>query len=1376
MPNIFIPADLTVKVGERIQVPINIDDATGAFAFNFTITYDNNLVDFISVEEGDLIKDLKDLKEWALTRPLNPPSDRIPVGLDTATPLPQNSSGSIAIFTFEVKETASPGNTNFSLVNPIFNIRSLPGSTVPVTITSLFSIAIADDLTSNSGETITVPVTLNGATGVDSINFTINYNSAITLTQVNRGNLPPGLTLTSNIQPNSVRADISGTSAITTDSITIAELTFQVPAGTLAQEINLDLVEGRVGKIASGQDTVPAQLIDGRLTIEDTIAPTVTISDNVEGVATGDIIFTFTFSEAVTGFTAEDITVTNGTRGTFTSVSGTEYTLAVTPDVNFAGDLTVAVQAGAAIDAAGNSSNAAQSIQAVDTTAPTVIAIAPANVAQSEGNEGLTSFIFTVTRTGNTNVISSANWVVTGTGNNPANAADFGGTFPTGRVTFAAGETTKEITVNVQGDRAVELDETFRVTLSGATNATITTATARGTIENDDASLAIAPASAIRLEGNEGLTPFTFTVTRTGDTTGIISANWVVTGTGDNPANAQDFGETFPSGTVTFAPGETSQVITVNVTGDRVVEPNETFRVTLSGATNASITTANAIGTVLNDDIPAVGGILSIAPLNAERAEGNQGLTPFTFTVTRTGDTNVTSSANWAVTGTGDNPANAADFGGTFPSGTVTFAAGQTSQVITVNVTGDTVIEPNATFTVTLSGATNATISTPTATGNILDDDRILLSPGQNQGLRIDQEERLTENIDAILGQLQADISGAQLSVPPLSFRVLPLINGVVGDEFPDEIVQIEVDFAERPLGTPDYSVVAKQDENGRFFLLNNNPAEGQVGAILRDRDGNGRFDGATLFLKDRTNAAQSIEETGDLNPTRGVIFDPVVPLAVDIELPRVVITDDEPGVANIATGDIAYTFTFSEAVTGFALEDITVTGGTPGLLTQVNATQYLLVVTPNANFEGDLTVAVVAGAAIDAAGNLSLAPQVSVQPVDTIAPTVVITDNQPGVANIATGDILYTFAFSEAVTSFTSEDITVTNGTSGEFTAVSDSVYTLLVRPNADFEGDLTVAVEAGSAIDDAGNLSLAPQVSVQPVDTIAPTVSITSIGSGDNIVSGVAGDNTVVGAAQAGGGNVTIRLAGTQLGTAAVDANGRFTYSLTPANLTIIGQGTGKTITATQTDAADNTGTSPAFTFAVDTIAPVISPNQLLFYSENQQPGFDIGTVVATGAVGYQIVSGNEASFFNINSSGQITLTTAGSESSANDFETLPNSFTLEIRAFDTAGNSSTREVIIEVRDVNEAVDDTAPVINPGQSFTYPENQATGYQVGTVTATDNLAVTGYAIVSGNEGNFFTINNNGVITLTPAGVAAAANDFETLPNSFTLGITATDA
>ncbi|QOV22627.1 beta strand repeat-containing protein, partial [Anabaenopsis elenkinii] len=933
----------------------------------------------------------------------------------------------------------------------------------------------------------------------------------------------------------------------------------------------------------------------------DTIAPAAPV---INTVAEDNIIDA---QEAQAGLT---ITGTGEPGATVTLVfdSGTTLTGGNTVVVNPDGTWSVAVVAAdveafgeggeritaTQTDAAGNvSPSATQDITVVVDTIDSFIAIAPTNAVQPEGNSGTTPFTFTVTRTGDTNVTSTANWAVTGTGVNPATADDFAdGVFPSGTVTFAPGQTSQVITVNVQGDTIPEPNETFRVTLSGATNATITTATATGTILNDDASLAIAPLDATRLEGNEGLTPFTFTVTRRGDTTGTSSANWAVTGTGENPANADDFaGGVFPSGTVTFAPGQTSQVITVNVQGDTVVEPNETFRVTLSEATNATITTATATGTILNDDVPATGSILSITPLNADRAEGNSGTTPFTFTVTRTGDTNVTSTVNWAVTGTGENPASADDFaGGVFPSGTVTFAPGQRSQVITVNVQGDTRPEPNETFRVTLSGATNATITTATATGTILDDDTIRLSPGRNQGLSIEQEQPETEDIDAILGQLRELIQGAELYVPPLSFTVRPEI----GDVFPDEIVRIEVDFAERPLGTPDYSVVAKRDENGSFFRLNifdSEPPEGEVGAILRDRDGNGRIDGATLFLRDRTNEQQSIRDTLDSDPRPGFISDPFVPLAVDIEPPTVVITDNQPGVANIATGDITYTFTFSEAVTGFALEDITVTGGTPGLLTQVSPTEYILVVTPDANFEGDLTVEVAAGAAIDLAGNPSVGPEVSVQPVDTLAPTVVITDNQPGVANIATGDIIYTFTFSEPVTGFTANDITVTNGTPGEFTALSNTVYTLLVTPDANFEGNLTVAVAAGAAIDAVGNPSVGPEVSVQPVDTIAPTVTITNIGGNDSIVSGVAGDNTVVGTAEARSGNVTIRFGNTQLGTAQVDANGRFTYSLSAANLTTIGQGTGRTITASQTDAAGNIGTSAAFTFAVDTIAPTVT-----------------------------------------------------------------------------------------------------------------------------------------------------------------------------------------
>ena len=90
---------------------------------------------------------------------------------------------------------------------------------------------------------------------------------------------------------------------------------------------------------------------------------------------------------------------------------------------------------------------------------------------------------------------------------------------------------------------------------------------------------------------------------------------------------------------------------------------------------------------------------------------------------------------NWAVTGTGVSPANAADFAnGVLPTGTINFATGDaTPQVITVNVAGDTTVESDEGFTVTLSGASGATVTTPSASGTILNDDPagpVVLQPG----------------------------------------------------------------------------------------------------------------------------------------------------------------------------------------------------------------------------------------------------------------------------------------------------------------------------------------------------------------------------------------------------------------------------------------------------------------------------------------------------------------------------------------------------------------------------------------------------------------------------------------------------------------------
>jgi hypothetical protein len=363
------------------------------------------------------------------------------------------------------------------------------------------------------------------------------------------------------------------------------------------------------------------------------------------------------------------------------------------------------------------------SLEIVNTNAP-LLAISAIDTDKGEGNSGTTPFTFTVTRTVVTTGTTIVNYAVAGSGTYPANAADFGGTLPSGQISFAAGETSKAVTINVSGDTVVESDEGFTVTLSSVSGgATITTPTASGTIRNDDIALRIVAAGADKPEGHSGNTPFTFTVIREGLTTGTTAVDWAVTGIGSNPADAADFGGAWPGDRLTFAPGETSKTITVNIRGDTLVEPDETFQVTLTGASGgAQITTPTASGTIRNDDTA-----LRIVAASADKPEGHSGNTPFTFTVIREGLTTGTTAVDWAVSGTGSNPANAADFGGTWPGDRLTFAPGETSKTITVNVRGDTLLEPDETFQVTLTGASGgAQITTATATGTIRNDDTAL--------------------------------------------------------------------------------------------------------------------------------------------------------------------------------------------------------------------------------------------------------------------------------------------------------------------------------------------------------------------------------------------------------------------------------------------------------------------------------------------------------------------------------------------------------------------------------------------------------------------------------------------------------------------------
>ncbi|MEO0645421.1 MAG: ExeM/NucH family extracellular endonuclease [Cyanobacteria bacterium J06650_10] len=117
---------------------------------------------------------------------------------------------------------------------------------------------------------------------------------------------------------------------------------------------------------------------------------------------------------------------------------------------------------------------------------------------------------------------------------------------------------------------------------------------------NNDPTLAISATDAIKAEGDSNTTAFTFTVTRSGDTSGAASVDFAVS---SNVADGNDFdGGTLPTGTVNFTEDETSQTVEVLVAGDTVSESDEDFTVTLSNASGAAISTADANGTIQNDD------------------------------------------------------------------------------------------------------------------------------------------------------------------------------------------------------------------------------------------------------------------------------------------------------------------------------------------------------------------------------------------------------------------------------------------------------------------------------------------------------------------------------------------------------------------------------------------------------------------------------------------------------------------------------------------------------------------------------------------------------------------------------------------------------
>jgi hypothetical protein len=278
-----------------------------------------------------------------------------------------------------------------------------------------------------------------------------------------------------------------------------------------------------------------------------------------------------------------------------------------------------------------------------------------------------------------------------------------------GTVTFAIAQITATVTVPILGDALIEPSETFQVTLSNPANATLADGVAVGTITDDDApTLSVNDVSV-----GESAGPAVFTVTLSAAALEAVSVTAATAAALAGPAATAGSDYTAASTTLTFAVGETVKTVSVPVLGDGAVEPAETFRLLLSAPVNAGLADGVGVGTIVDDDMPA------ISVNDVTQAEGTGAATSAVFTVTLSAAYTQTVTVGYATAG--GSATSGVDF--TAASGTLSFAPGTTSLTVAVTVAGDSLIEPAESFQLLLSAPTNATLADDAGLATIVDDD-----------------------------------------------------------------------------------------------------------------------------------------------------------------------------------------------------------------------------------------------------------------------------------------------------------------------------------------------------------------------------------------------------------------------------------------------------------------------------------------------------------------------------------------------------------------------------------------------------------------------------------------------------------------------------
>nr|WP_238934480.1 Ig-like domain-containing protein [Maricaulis parjimensis] len=1036
-------------------------------------------------------------------------------------------------------------------------------------------------------------------------------------------------------------------------------------------------------------NTTPTGTNNNAILVQNDVAnPGVTISSGASDPVTGAFSVTFTFTEDVTGFVLGDIVVGNGSASNFAG-SGDVYTADISPDDE--GTVTVDVAADLAEDGSGNGNTAAtQFTIEADFYAPGVT-LSTSDSARTPGDPSSPDYVtapftvdveFTEAVTG----LTAGNFTVSN--GTASNLTGSGATYTVSITPVADGDIDISLASGVAQDAAGfdNLDSnTLSVTFDGTVPTvsldapdtptsgitTVSLVFSEEVVDLTAGDISVTNGTASNLSQITG-TFYTFQITPDADGTVIVNfpADGVQDSAGNgNTAAPQVSYESDSAGpTVMISNGGLSAIsgnFTATFTFSEDVTGFDQSDISVSGGGVSTFSTVStSVYTALI--VPTTDGTVTIdvPAAAAQDTAGNDSLAASQFSVETDYDVpNVRLSTSDGTSQTVNLVTN------DYVSGSFTVDVVFSEAVTGLELSDFDLLDATAS-NLSGSGTTYSVTITPDADGDVyvyLADDAAEDAAGNG-----------SDNSNSLYVINDETGPAPALSYPPTGF--------VSGHSF-----ELQILWGEAPLGF-EFSdlILTNAILTDLQMIEDNGSVVGALATLIPDGPGT-----LTLILP----AGSFTDALGNANTAMDEYT-----VEVDTAAPEVTITSSavEP-----VTGAFSVTFTFTEDVTGFAVDEITVGNGTASNL-EGSGDTFTADITPSA--DGAVTVDLDDRAVEDAAGNgNSAATQFSIQS-DVSLPSVVISTSA---SDPVSGAFTASFTFSESVTGFDLSDISVGNGSASGLAGSSDS-YTADITPTA--EGVVTVDVAADVVVDDAGNSNTAAaQFSIE-IDQTAPTVALSTASS--EPVSGrfeltVTFSENVTG----------LDLADISVGNGAASnlsgSGDSYTVDITPSSdgaVTVdiaadaVEDDAGNGNAAASQFSIETDGTAPSVTISTASSDPVSGAFEVDFTFSESVTGFDLADIS---------VSNGSAS----------NLTGSGDTYTASITPDADGAVTVDVAADmaeDNAGNSNVAASQFSIEN-----DQTAPMVTISTSSSDPVSGAF-----SITVEFSESVTGFAIADINVGN----------------------------------------